>query len=284
MTWSVTMRQSHIGGDKLFVDYAGDTVPVIVDRLTGQVRAAQIFIAVMGASNITYAEASWTRLGLDSRGVALGCGKGHSFDLARDGYVNLLPGNRRRPAAGGDGSAQLRHRSAFLDAGHFGFITAAIAERLQHGQIRSAGGGRHVLDAGCGTGHHLASIAAAFGPGAVGLGLDISAAAARLAARSCPGLAFAVADLWSEWPVQDAAFDLVLSIFAPRNLAETMRVLRPGGWLALGLSRSGPSGRTEAPLPPPGPARGKGTPVTTRTTTRSRRSGGGFCRRSRGYS
>ena len=43
---SVTMRQAHIGGDKLFVDYAGDTVPVIVDRLTGQVRQAQIFVAV----------------------------------------------------------------------------------------------------------------------------------------------------------------------------------------------------------------------------------------------
>ena len=58
---SVTMRQAHIGGDKLFVDYAGDTVPVIVDRFTGQVRPAQIFVAVMGASNFTYAEASWTQ-------------------------------------------------------------------------------------------------------------------------------------------------------------------------------------------------------------------------------
>jgi transposase len=48
---SVTMRQTHVGGDKLFVDYAGDTVPVIIDRLTGEVRAAQIFVAVMGASN-----------------------------------------------------------------------------------------------------------------------------------------------------------------------------------------------------------------------------------------
>ncbi len=57
----VTMRQAHIGGDKLFADYAGDTVPVIVDRLTGQVRPAQIFVAVMGASNFTYAEASWTQ-------------------------------------------------------------------------------------------------------------------------------------------------------------------------------------------------------------------------------
>ena len=58
---SVTMRQTHAGGDKLFVDYAGDAVPVIIDRLTGEARPAQIFVAVMGASNFTYAEASWTQ-------------------------------------------------------------------------------------------------------------------------------------------------------------------------------------------------------------------------------
>jgi 23S rRNA (guanine745-N1)-methyltransferase len=97
----------------------------------------------------------------------------------------------------------------------------------------SAGGELYLLDAGCGTGHHLARIAAALGPRTVSLGLDISAAATRLAARRWPDLAFAVADLWSEWPVRDAAIDLVLNIFAPRNFAETTRVLRPGRWLAL---------------------------------------------------
>jgi len=58
---SVTMRQTHVGGDKLFVDYAGDTVPVVVDRLKGTVRRAQIFVAVMGASNFSYGEATWTQ-------------------------------------------------------------------------------------------------------------------------------------------------------------------------------------------------------------------------------
>jgi len=58
---SLTMRQSHAGGQKLFVDYAGDTVPVIVDRLTGEVREAQIFVAVLGASSFSYAQASWTQ-------------------------------------------------------------------------------------------------------------------------------------------------------------------------------------------------------------------------------
>ncbi|MDE2488119.1 MAG: IS21 family transposase [Alphaproteobacteria bacterium] len=56
----VTMRQTHLGGDKLFVDYAGDTVPVIVDRRRGETRGAHIFVAVMGASSLTFAYASWT--------------------------------------------------------------------------------------------------------------------------------------------------------------------------------------------------------------------------------
>jgi transposase len=57
---SPSMRQTHKAGDKLFLDYVGDTVPII-DRLTGEIRPAQIFVAVMGASNYTYAEATWTQ-------------------------------------------------------------------------------------------------------------------------------------------------------------------------------------------------------------------------------
>jgi transposase len=56
----VTMRQTHLGGDKLFVDYAGDTVPVIVDRRSGETRSAHLFVAVMGGSSLSFAHASWT--------------------------------------------------------------------------------------------------------------------------------------------------------------------------------------------------------------------------------
>ena len=56
----VTMRQTHLGGDKMFVDYAGDTVPVIIDRRSGETRAAHIFVAVMGGSSLSFAHASWT--------------------------------------------------------------------------------------------------------------------------------------------------------------------------------------------------------------------------------
>jgi transposase len=54
------MRQHHVAGDKVFVDYSGKTVP-IVDRVSGEIRPAQLFVAVLGASNYTYVEASWTQ-------------------------------------------------------------------------------------------------------------------------------------------------------------------------------------------------------------------------------
>lgn len=57
---SPTMRQTHVAGHKAFVDYSGKKVP-IVDPLTGEVRLAEIFVGVLGVSNLTYAEASWTQ-------------------------------------------------------------------------------------------------------------------------------------------------------------------------------------------------------------------------------
>jgi len=57
----LSMRQEHKAGEKLFVDYAGQTVPVVIDRITGETRLAQIFVAVLGASNYCYSEPSWTQ-------------------------------------------------------------------------------------------------------------------------------------------------------------------------------------------------------------------------------
>jgi transposase len=54
------IRQSHAGGEKLFVDYAGDTVPMVVDRRTGEVRNAHLFVAVLGGSSLSFACATWT--------------------------------------------------------------------------------------------------------------------------------------------------------------------------------------------------------------------------------
>jgi len=172
---------------------------------------------------------------LDLAGAAgiLVCGNRHSFDLARDGYVNLLDGRRRSLIARGDSAEQLGHRTAFLEAGHFSPVASAIASHVAHAGTASPVEGRRVLDAGCGTGHHLAGVSAALRTPVIGLGFDIARTAAQRAARQWREFAFAVADVWAEWPVQDEAVDLVLSIFAPKNFTEMSRVLRPGGWLAL---------------------------------------------------
>ncbi len=56
----LVMRQSHAGGEKMFVDYAGDTVPVVVNRRTGEIRQAHLFVAVLGGSSLSFACATWT--------------------------------------------------------------------------------------------------------------------------------------------------------------------------------------------------------------------------------
>jgi 23S rRNA (guanine745-N1)-methyltransferase len=173
------------------------------------------------------------RLDLTGAAGVLVCGNRHSFDLARDGYVNLLDSRRRSLIARGDSAEQLGHRTAFLEAGHFNPVASAIASHVALAGTASPVEGWRVLDAGCGTGHHLAGVSAALRAPVIGLGFDTARTAAQRAAHRWGELAFAVADVWAEWPVHDGAADLVLSIFAPKNFAEMSRVLRPGGWLAL---------------------------------------------------
>ena len=163
-------------------------------------------------------------------GRTLVCRNRDSFDLAREGYVNLLRSRGGHSAAAGDNAMQLRHRAAFLAAGHFDAISAAIAEHVWGVDANPALAPWRILDAGFGTGHHLAKLAAALPAPVVGLGLDIARDAARQAARRWPHHAFAVADLWGEWPVRDAAVDLVVSIFAPKRPSGDVRhhpVIRP---------------------------------------------------------
>ncbi|WP_269855471.1 putative RNA methyltransferase [Streptomyces sp. RPT161] len=153
---------------------------------------------------------------------ALKCPKAHAFDIARQGYVNLLSGGAHTGTA--DTAEMVRARADFLAAGHYAPLAEAIA------RIASDLGPSTVLDAGTGTGYYLAAVLDAL-PTAVGLGLDISKYALRRAARAHPRAAAAVWDVWRPLPVRSAEVDLVLNVFAPRNAAEFARVLRPEGAL-----------------------------------------------------
>ncbi|WP_329520328.1 putative RNA methyltransferase [Spirillospora sp. NBC_01491] len=161
-------------------------------------------------------------LALEERGLR--CAEGHTFDIAKQGYANLMPGNARPGTA--DTPEMVRARDRFLGAGHFAAPTDLLADRVS----ARLDGKACVLDAGAGTGHYLSAVLDR-APSAVGLALDISKHAARRAARAHPRAGAVVADLWRPLPVRDGAADAIVNVFAPRNAAEFHRVLDPQGAL-----------------------------------------------------
>jgi 23S rRNA (guanine745-N1)-methyltransferase len=161
---------------------------------------------------------------------SLACEAGHTFDVARQGHVSLLPPGGRR--ARGDSGAMVAARAAFLGAGHFGPIADAVAA-VAAGALRDEAGREPVIgDAGAGTGHYLAAALRGVA-GARGIALDASAPALRQAARAHPRIAAVACDVWQGLPLRDAAADLVLNVFAPRHGTELARVLAPGGALVV---------------------------------------------------
>jgi 23S rRNA (guanine745-N1)-methyltransferase len=177
-------------------------------------------------------------------GTSVRCGNGHVFDVARQGYVSLLPGGAR-PA--GDTPAMVSARAAFLATGHFAPLAREVAAHaaaahaavahaaVAHAAVAhaaaaagGAGGGRCVVDAGAGTGYYLSAALDRLGAHC-GLALDVSKHAARRAARAHPRAGAVVADVRGSWPVRDSVAGVVLNVFAPRHAAEMHRVLAPGG-------------------------------------------------------
>jgi 23S rRNA (guanine745-N1)-methyltransferase len=177
---------------------------------------------------------------LTRSGGSVACRNGHAFDVARSGYLNLLPGDARTGTA--DTPEMVAAREAFLGAGHFESLAEALAPEAERALGARGGalapdcaqGGAPppgcVLDLGAGTGWYLARALDRF-PGRAGLALDLSKHALRRAARAHDRIAAVACDAWRPLPVRDGVAALVLSVFAPRNGPEIARVLRPGGAL-----------------------------------------------------
>ncbi|GAA2067128.1 putative RNA methyltransferase [Williamsia deligens] len=158
-------------------------------------------------------------LDIDDRSVI--CDRGHTFDIARQGYVALLAGS-----TGGlrsDTGEMVAARDRVQEAGHFGPVTDALLD-VARGPV--------VLDVGAGTGHHLGRLVDAE-PARRGIGLDLSKPCARAVARLSGAVGAVVADAWQRLPVRTGVADTVLSVFSPRNVAEFTRVLAPGGAVVL---------------------------------------------------
>ena len=156
---------------------------------------------------------------LSLRGKAVSCARGHSFDIAREGYINLLRSQKSGDRMG-DSKESARSRRDFLDKGYYRPLRDALTALF-------AGRRGNVLDICCGEGYYTAALAE--NPALAVYGFDLSREMVRLAAKRGGATCF-VANLASI-PVADGSFDYATHLFAPFHEREFSRVLRPGGTL-----------------------------------------------------
>ncbi|RLM18540.1 23S rRNA (guanine(745)-N(1))-methyltransferase [Brenneria alni] len=161
-------------------------------------------------------------------GAQWSCGR-HSFDCAKEGYVNLLPVQFKRSKQPGDSAEMMQARRQFLDAGHYqplrDYITQRINEILPHAAAA-------LLDIGCGEGYYTAALAACLKQGrAISVyGLDVSKTAIQRAAKRYRQVDYCVASS-QRLPFNDQSLDAILKIYAPCNDAELQRTVKAGGWI-----------------------------------------------------
>lgn len=156
------------------------------------------------------------------------CPQGHQFDMAKEGYVNLLPVQHKRSRDPGDSAEMMQARRAFLDAGHYQPLRDRVAEILSDLLTDDA---TAILDIGCGEGYYTAAFAdVARAKGADTFGLDVAKVAIRAAAKRYSSVTFCVASS-HRLPFEDATMDAVVRIYAPCKAEELARVVKPGGWV-----------------------------------------------------
>ncbi|OUJ23612.1 methyltransferase domain-containing protein [Corynebacterium kefirresidentii] len=154
---------------------------------------------------------------------------GHSFDVAKQGYVTLAAGAGLKHK--GDDMDMVNARETYLAMGHFAPFVEAVTGAVQ-GALDSASLAEStpasLLEVGAGTGYYLAHTLDSIAE-ARGVGLDISPHAAKHLAKCHPRVGAVVADVWERLPIRDESIDAISVVFAPRNAAEFQRVLAPGG-------------------------------------------------------
>jgi 23S rRNA (guanine745-N1)-methyltransferase len=161
------------------------------------------------------------------------CARGHSFDRARSGYLNLLQPQDRRSRQPGDSAQTALARRRLYEAGHLAPLVEELRRAIAHLALPAR---QRWLDVGCGEGALYAALVDGVEATAVEAhGVDLSAAAVDLAARRAPGVLWLVANADRELPYAPASFDLVLSITARLQPEEFRRLLDRDGALLLAV-------------------------------------------------
>ena len=151
------------------------------------------------------------------------CEKGHVYDRAASGYVNLLPPGGKQH---GDSKDMLRARRDFLQSGAYAPLQNAICDKVKSLDLSES---CVVLDAGCGEGYYTEAICKTL-PSADVFGVDVSKDAVKMCDALHMGADFAVASVYA-LPVLDKSCDLVVSVFSPFAGGEFQRVLKDKGYL-----------------------------------------------------
>lgn len=156
------------------------------------------------------------------------CDNNHQFDLAKEGYVNLMPAHHKRSKDPGDNKEMMQARRRFLEADHYDPMRQEVARlAAQYCQ-----GSQHaLLDIGCGEGYytdHIQKVLSKQDSRTRVYGLDISKVAIRYAAKRYPDSAFSVASS-HRLPFEDASLDAIVRIYAPCKAQELARVVKTGG-------------------------------------------------------
>lgn len=159
------------------------------------------------------------RLVLDRQTRTWTCAQGHSFDVAREGYVNLLPVQHKHSRAPGDKPEMVKARREFLQAGHYERLRKTLVAMLASEQAQT------LLDIGCGEGYYTSALTQA---AREVTGIDIAKPAIQLAAKRFHGITWLVAS-GAVLPIADASVDVVTSLFSQLHIGEMHRVLKDGG-------------------------------------------------------
>lgn len=157
------------------------------------------------------------------------CGS-HSFDCAKEGYVNLLPVQFKRSRQPGDSAEMMQARRMFLDAGHYQPLREYVTRRINEILPDNA---EALLDIGCGEGYYTAALADCLKQRRAAIavyGLDVSKAAIQRAAKRYRDVDFCVASS-QRLPFNHRSLDAILKIYAPCNDAELQRTVKAGGWV-----------------------------------------------------
>lgn len=182
---------------------------------------------------------------------------GHSFDIARQGYVTLAGGAGIRYV--GDDSSMIHARETFLSGGHFAPFVEAVSNSV-HLALDEANvpddASPVICEVGAGTGYYLAHALDDI-ENSRGIGIDVSVPAAKMLSKCHPRVGAVVADAWSRLPLRDASIDAITVVFAPRNASEFARVLKPGGQVIVLTADAGHLEELREPLGIIGVEKGK---------------------------